>query len=139
MFYIGFTAAPQPDSAGIRRAAGEITMDEHSATFTSPVQHWTMAAYEVQWRAAVARLAGETSSAFITSCGGAGGAMHTVWPLYRDGARVIIRDSREIVGPEHARDVIVHVYEQVASASSSTSGREWSLELGRMLAFVVDQ
>jgi hypothetical protein len=130
MFYIGFTAAPQPDSAGVRRAAGELTMDEHSAIFASPVQHWTMAAYEVQWRAAVARLAGETSSAFITSYGGGGGATHTVWPLYREGAR-------EITGPDDAADVIAHVYDQVATRSP-TSGREWSLELGRMLAFVVD-
>jgi hypothetical protein len=142
MFYIGFKTGPRTDEEGWRHAIGGLELGPDSDSFAADLMVWTLADYEAQWRAGVARLAtgATTSSALVTSYAGPEAAFHFMWPMWRVGDQIVFAErlvSGEMIG---AVDVIDDFYRAVGEVQSHTDDGEaisqWTVPFSDVLAFL---
>jgi CdiI N-terminal domain len=141
MFYIGFVSGARVSEEGWPHAEGELTLGDYSERFEASLTHWRMADYEAHWRRAVARLAsGAARSALIVSYGGADG-ITDMWPMWREGAQVILHERLVLpseghapVDPEHPE---AEVGERVSVGEDGPIS-EWTVPFGAVLAFLAE-
>jgi hypothetical protein len=143
MFYIGFKGGPRTDEEGWRHAVGGIELGADSEEFAADLAVWAPSDYEAQWREGIARLvAGERSSALVTSYAGPDAAVHAMWPMWRVGAQVVLHEhlvpGEAIRGPAVTSCFYDAVGERRTHSDAGEPISEWTVSLSEILAFLAN-
>lgn len=144
MFYIGFRSAPRVDDEGWRHALGGIELGSESDGFAADLSTWTINDYESQWREGIARLAaGHSSSALVTSYTGPHGAVHWMWPMWREGKQVVFHEQLVPGDAVATSDITGSFYAAVGERRThSDDGEpvsEWLVPFADVLAFLTSE
>jgi len=144
VFYIGFVTAARVDAAGGRYAEGELTLGGASARFQSDLGSWSMRDYEAQWREAIARLlAGQPTSALVTSYRGPETGHHLIWPMWREGTTVHLQErlvlTEQLPEPFDPASVYALVGERVTVSEGGLPISEWSIPIRQLATFLLDR
>lgn len=83
MFRIRFLTPAVINDDGWNHAGAEFNLGDVRLCFLVDLSHWSMAAYQQQWRQAIRRLAeGAPSSALMTAYRGTGDTAHVMWAIW---------------------------------------------------------
>ncbi|HEU4647789.1 MAG TPA: hypothetical protein VFS33_01920 [Gemmatimonadales bacterium] len=139
MFRIRFFTPAVVDEHGQPQAGGELAIGRETLRFQVDLRYWSMAAYEAQWRAAIARLAhGARSTALVTAYRGPQDEPHLLWALWREDPYVYLQElsilASELDAPFDPMAPYAQVGTRIPASEQGLPIAEYRIELMPFLA-----
>ncbi len=139
MFRVRVFTPPVHNEEGWLQAGGELRLGTARVGFLVDLRYWTVADYERQWKAGIARLLqGSPSSALMTAYRGSGEATHLIWALWREGGYIYAQEHPVVVTeldpPFDPADPYGHVGERIATSEYHLPFPEWRVDLVQVYA-----
>lgn len=124
---------------GLPHAGAELVLGAERLRFLLDLSHWSIAAYERQWREGIARvLHGAPSSALMIAYRGPGDEVHRMWGLWRDAGQLYVQEhsvvAAELDDPFDPAQPYAHVGQRIAAAEHGLPIAEWRVDLVHLYA-----
>jgi hypothetical protein len=139
MFRIRVITPPAINAEGWPHAGGQLVLGNERLHFLLDLRHWSVAAYERQWREGMARLVhGAPSAALMTAYRGRGDEPHVMWGLWREESYVFAQAHTvlpaELDSPFDPMAPHVHLGERIPASENGLPISEWRVELVHLIA-----
>jgi hypothetical protein len=139
MFSIRFFTPAVVNENGWPHAGAELVVGDGRVCFLVDLTHWSIPAYQHQWRTGIARLLeGAASSALMTAYRGGGDSAHVMWALWRDNGHVYVQEqsvvSADLDAPFNPDDPYSHVGERIPASECALPIPEWRCDIEHVQA-----
>lgn len=139
MFQIRVFTPQVIDENGWPHAGGQFVLGDVRLHFLVDLRHWSISAYERQWREGIVRLVhGAPSTALMTAYRGPHDEPHIMWALWRGERYVYVQSQTvlpaELDSPFDPFAPYAHVGERIPSSENGLPISEWRVELTHLYA-----
>jgi hypothetical protein len=134
MFSIRFFTPAVVNEAGWPHAGAELVVGDGRVCFLADLSHWSIPAYQHQWRAGLARLiGGAPSTALMSAYRGHDGSAHVMWAMWRENGHVYVQEHSvvpaDLESPFDPDDPYGHVGTRIPAADNALPIPEWRCDI----------